>query len=287
MLQGVGIICFVGSYLLALILEITRLFFRSRVRGPLLFGSIAAGLLAHTLFLYHHAVYTVGLPLSSQRDWYLVAAWGVVVFHLILAFERPKIPFGLFLLPTALSFIAIGVFLASPRPFPREPASRFWGIVHGGSLLGGVLAVVAGFLAGALYLWQARRLKSGRPPSSRLQLPSLEWLERSAGKSLFFAMVLVGIGVLSGGVLGRIHADAPLSLYDPFVGGTLVLFGWLIAANLGLAFSRGVPGGRRAALVTVASFLVLIAVLAVGLFGQTRHGGISGEAGSGNRTETR
>ena len=279
MLAGVGIVCFVGCYSLALILEVSRLLFKSQVRGAILVGSVAAGLLAHSLYLYHHAVYAVGLPLSSQRDWYLVAAWGVVVLNLVLMLERPKVPFGLVLLPTALLFIGIAVFFGSAQPFPREPASRFWGIVHGASILTAVLAVVIGFLAGTLYLWQARRLKTGRPPFWRLHLPSLEWLERTSSKSLVFAMLLLAVGVVSGIILGRVNPADRLSPYDPFVGGTLVLLIWLVAANLGLACFRGSSSGRRVALVTLASFLFLIAVLAVGLLGRTEHGGLLTDQG--------
>ena len=275
MFGGVGIICFVGSYLVALALETARLLFRNQVRSALSGAAVAAGLLAHSLYLYYHAVYVVGLPLSSQRDWCLVAAWGVVALNLILMVERPKIPFGLVLLPTALAFIAVGVFFGSAEPFPREPASRFWGILHGVSILATVLAVVVGFLAGVLYLWQAARLKSGRPPFWRFQLPSLEWLERTSAKSLFFAMLLLGVGVVSGVLLGRVAPTERLTPYDPFVGGTLVLLGWLVAANVGLALFRGSSGGRRVALVTLASFLFLVAVLAIGLTGWTRHGGFS------------
>ena len=288
MLGGVGIVCFVGSYLVALGLEISRLIFKNQVRGIFLIGWVAAGLLAHSLFLYHHAVYTAGLPLASQRDWYLVAAWGIVALNLVLMLERPKIPFGLVLLPTALAFIAVGVFFASPEPFPKEPASRFWGMVHGLSILAGVLSVVAGFLAGAAYSWQARRLKSGRPPFWRVQLPSLEWLERFSTKCLFVAMLLLAIGVVSGIVLGRVDPARNLSPYDPFVGGTFVLLAWLIAANVGLFIFRGSSSGRRVALVTAASFLFLAAILAVGLFGWTRHGGLrSGDETPVRRTEER
>ena len=34
-----------------------------------------AGLLAHTLFLYYRGTHSGTSPLSSQRDWFLVAAW--------------------------------------------------------------------------------------------------------------------------------------------------------------------------------------------------------------------
>ena len=35
MLSGVGIVCFAASYTVALALEVTRLFFRSGIRGAL------------------------------------------------------------------------------------------------------------------------------------------------------------------------------------------------------------------------------------------------------------
>ena len=38
-----------------------------------------AGLFAHTVFLYYRAAHTTGVPLSSWRDWYLLAAWTLMV----------------------------------------------------------------------------------------------------------------------------------------------------------------------------------------------------------------
>ena len=64
------------SYAVTLFLEITRLFFRSGVRGALMLGFAGMGLAMHALFLIqrwtHQGAHT---PLSSEFDWYLVAAW--------------------------------------------------------------------------------------------------------------------------------------------------------------------------------------------------------------------
>ncbi len=56
MLSGVGIICFVSSYAIAWGLEVSRLLFRSGVRGAIMIGFAGAGLVAHTAFLYYQAV---------------------------------------------------------------------------------------------------------------------------------------------------------------------------------------------------------------------------------------
>ena len=90
MLSGVSTVCFASSYAIAWALEISRLLFRSGVRGAIMLGFAAAGLVAHTAFLYYRAVNAAGAPLSSQRDWFLVAAWALVVVYLCLAVLRRR-----------------------------------------------------------------------------------------------------------------------------------------------------------------------------------------------------
>ncbi len=110
MLSGVGVVCFASSYAVAWALEASRLLFRSGVRGAVMLGFAAAGLFAHTAFLYYRAVSAEGAPLSSERDWYFVASWALAAVYLFLAVAHPKIPFGLFLLPLALGLIGAGTF---------------------------------------------------------------------------------------------------------------------------------------------------------------------------------
>ena len=86
-----------------------------------------------------------GSPLSSEMDWYLLAAWLLVAVYLYLAYYHPKTPFGLFLLPLALGLIGVGAALADREPFAREPASRVWGIIHGTSHPDGHRDRAAGF----------------------------------------------------------------------------------------------------------------------------------------------
>ncbi len=134
MLSGISIFCFAASYAVALALEASRLWFRSGVRGALMLGFAGAGLLAHTLFLGYRAATAAGAPLSSQFDWYLVAAWIVVAVYLYFTCYHPRTAIGLFILPLVLALIGVAQF--SPKePFPRTPAAQVWGIVHGVFLL--------------------------------------------------------------------------------------------------------------------------------------------------------
>jgi ABC-type uncharacterized transport system permease subunit len=275
-MSGISIICFAASYAVAFLLELTRLLFRSGLRGAVMIGFAAAGLLAHTLYLYYRAVSTVGSPLSSKQDWYLVAAWVLAAVYLYLTAYYRKTAFGVFLLPLVLGLIGVGTFLADPKPFPRQPASEVWGMIHGIALLLASVSVIVGFMAGLMYLWQERRLKHKLPPPRGLRLPSLEWLQRANSHAILVSSLLLGVGILGGLVLNRIQLDPGVSRvpwYDPFVLSTLGMFLWLAIASGIVIFYRPARVGRKVAYLTLVSFIFLLVALAVGLSGRTQHGG--------------
>ncbi|MGO8691011.1 MAG: cytochrome c biogenesis protein CcsA [Thermoguttaceae bacterium] len=282
-LSGVQIICFASSYAIALALEISRLLFRSAVRGVLLVGIAAAGLTAHSIYLYYRAVHTSGVPLSSNRDWCLLAAWVLAVVYLYLLCSHPRTPFGLVLLPLVLGLIGTAAGLADPRPFAREPASKVWGVIHGTSILLAAVAVLLGFAAGVTYLGQRWRLRRKHGPLRSLKLPSLEWLQRANSHAILTAVFLLGIGVVSGILLNSIrHVEAARRLpwSDPVVLGTLGMFAWLLAAVVLGHLRRPAWQGRTVAYLTVASFVALVIVLALVLLPVTRHGGRKAERSS-------
>lgn len=276
MLSGVGIVCFAASYVVALVLELSRLLFRSAVRGVILFGFAGAGLFAHTVFLYYQAIHAQGAPLSSERDWYLVASWFLVALYLLFAYVRPQTPFGVFMLPLVLVLIGIAAGVADPRPYPREPASRIWGMIHGFSIAMAVGSLLAGVGTGLMYLYQARQLKRKVIPNRTLKLPSLEWLQTANSHSIIVSVLTLGIGVASGVILITIRRSTGggrLAWDDPFVLTTLGMFGWLLLAVLIGAFYRPIRQGRRVVYLTLVSFVFLIIALTIGLFMNTEHGG--------------
>ncbi len=276
MLSGVGVICFAASYLVAFALEVSRLVFRSGVRGALMLGFAGAGLVAHSAYLYYRAVNTAGSPLSSQQDWYMLAAWALVAVYLYLVYYHPQTAFGLFLLPVALGLVAAGKFFASSEPFAREPASKVWGIIHGTSLLLTAVAVSVGFAAGLMYLSQTRRLKHKLPPIPGLRLPSLEWLGKVNSRAIVISLLTLAIGLVSGiilQVIGSHEQDAALPWNDPVVLSTELMFGWLLFATIVGVLYRPSRKGHKVASLTVVSFLFLVIALAIGLLGKTQHGG--------------
>lgn len=277
MLSGVGIICFAASYAVAMALEISRLLFRSGVRGAVMLAFAGAGLVAHTAYLYYEAVNATGAPLSSIRDWFLVAAWVLVVVYLYLIYYHPHTAFGLFLLPLALGLIGVGTYLAKGEPFAREPASQVWGGIHFASIVAAAVSVLVGFSAGVMYLWQARRLKRKMPVGRGLRLPSLEWLQRANSRAIVVSVLTLTMGVLSGVILNLINTDNPkgrLPWNDPVVLSTVLMLAWLLAAVVFARVYKPLRSGRKVAYLTVAGFVFLLFALAVMLFLNTQHGGL-------------
>lgn len=274
MIAKISILCFAASYGVALALEVTRLFVRSGLRGALMLGFGAAGLVAHTLFLAHRA-WQAETPLSSSFEWYLVAAWILAVMYLYLTVYHPRNPIGLFVLPLVLGLIGVATFWADRDPFPQTRAALVWGRIHGGFLLLGTVAVLIGFAAGLMYLVSAYRLKHKLAPLRGVQLPSLEWLERINSRSLVVSVLMLGIGLLSGLVLNVVNHGKQVDYIpwnDPVVWSSAVMFAWLVAVSLFNGLYKPSRQGRKVAYLTVASFLFLVLALGVNLFVESRHG---------------
>ncbi|HUY89014.1 MAG TPA: hypothetical protein VMV10_09790 [Pirellulales bacterium] len=275
MLSGISILCFAASYIAALALEISRLFFRSGVRGAILLAFAGAGLLAQTLFLAYRARTTSAAPLSSEFDWYLVAAWVLAAMYVYWTFSHPRTAVGLFALPLVLGLIAAAEFFAKREPFPTSQASQVWAAVHGIFLLLGVITVLVGFVAGLMHLVHSYQLKHKLRPMQGLQLPALEWLERVNTRAVFVAAVMLAVGFLSGMALNLVNRrhDLPDSVQwnDPVVWSSGVLLGWQLAAAAFSVLYRPARQGRKVAYLTVASFVCLAIAMGVWLMSPSSH----------------
>ena len=272
-IENISVTCFLASYLVALVLEVSRLFFRSGVRGALMVGFCAAGLLAHTLYLGHRAATHASSPLSSELDFYLVAAWVLAVVYLYLTVYHPQHRMGLFVLPAVLVFVVSARLFADPAPFPKTTASHLWGTIHGVCLLLGTVAVTVGFLTGLMYLLQAHRLKKKLPPGQGIKLPSLEWLQHMNARTIAVAALTLAAGFLAGIVLNLINArqGSGVPWTDPVILSSSFLMLWMIVAWLFNHLYKPAQQGRKVAYLTVASFLFLVIALA-SILAPTRHG---------------
>ncbi|MEX0689569.1 MAG: hypothetical protein WD072_13010 [Pirellulales bacterium] len=271
-LSGISIVCFVASYAVALGCEASRLVFRSGVRGMVMVGFAAAGLVAHTLFLGWRAVSESTVPLSSPFDWYLLAAWLLAAGYLWLALTNPRTPVGLFLLPVVLALVGAAV-LASREPFLQSPAAQVWARIHGSFNLAFSVSVALGAVAGMMWLIQAGRLTRKQPPLKGFRMPSLERLALVTHRTLGVAAWTAVAGFVSGIVLNAVKLPESVPWTDPVVMRMGMVVAWLVVADGVTLATRRRPGGDRiAAWLSVASLMVLAGSITWGLIAPTRHG---------------
>lgn len=284
-MDKISLVCFAGSYAVSLVLEITRIFFRSSVRGTIMLGFAAVGLFAHTWFLGNRAFTAAESPLSSLQDWFLIAAWLLTVIYIYLTLYHPRAAIGVFVLPLVLGLVAAAHF-APQEPLVPSSASRIWGIIHGAFLLMGTVSLLVGFMAGTMYLVQAYRLKHKLPPLQGFKLPSLEWLDHVNSRSIIISVLMMGLGVLSGVILNMVQLpqhSGKLPWSDPVIWSSAVLLSWVITAALFTTLYKPARQGRKGAYLTVASFVFLTLVLGILLLADTEHSGrkIKDDMGSG------
>ena len=282
-LANISVTCFAASYLVAWLLEVSRLFFRSGVRGAVMIGFATAGLVAQTLYLAERAINGPQPPLSSSFDWCILAAWMLVFAYLYLTYYFPRAVIGLFVLPLVLGLVLAAALWASREPIASGSATRVWGAIHGVFLLLGTVAVMVGFVAGLMYLLQAYRLKHKLPPPARFRFPSLEWLEKVNSRVIFISTLMVGGGFLSGLIMKIVRdrrADA-MPWSDPVIWSAALMFAWLVAASLFAAVYRPARQGQKVAYLTIVSFVFLAFTLAMLLSSPTEHG--AGKAAAAKR----
>lgn len=258
-MNRVTTLCFLASYGLALALELLHLWVGRAAVRALALTAAAAGLVAHTLYLYNRQP-----PLIWQFSWILFVAWVLAVFYLCGAIHHRRQSWGVFVLPLILGLLGLGLLFGPPPPEAKglwqEEPHKLWGRVHAVLILLATVGVCIGFLASLMYLIQAHRLRTKAPPGQGLRLLSLERLESMNRRAIVLAFPLLTAGMIAGVVLIAQGSDT-VGWTDPRVLGTLVL--WCVfAVLLYLRFAQHLRG-RQVAFMTILAFLMLLCCVVI------------------------
>lgn len=268
-MANVSVFCFLASYLVAFVLELTRLLGRSRISRFVMVGFGIAGFVAHTWYLFNRNQQTHLPPLlSSTHDWVLVLAWVLVLFYLFLTvfqtISRQELAVGVFALPVVLLLVA-SAYLLSQEPnsdLAAEKARRAWGMFHASLLVFGMTAGAAGLVSGVMYLVQHRRLKAHHAEPTGLKMPSLARLAQTNRWSMIVTYFLLTLGFASGAYLGwrPAQGESKVGWTDPAVVISVLI--WLL---FGVLFARLVsgrsPSGRQVAWITIGGCGFLLVTL--------------------------
>jgi ABC-type transport system involved in cytochrome c biogenesis permease subunit len=258
-IEDVKLLCFAASYSVALASESAGAVIAAPIRRTLSLGFTAAGVVAQTAYLAHRASGVGICPLTTSYDSLLVLSWVLGVMYVSVQWYFPRVSIGIFALPLIIGLIGLAAFLGDSGRRELQGWARIWGPVHGALLASGAIAVIVGFMAGVMYLVQARRLKAKKLPSQSLDLPSLELLERVNRHGITIAFPLLTIGLAIGLLLAieqRRAGDASISLFDPKV--IFALLVWIVFAFLLKVRSHPEFRGRKVAMLTIMAFCLLL-----------------------------
>jgi ABC-type uncharacterized transport system permease subunit len=191
------------------------------------------------------------------------------------------ISLGLFALPATLFLVFIPALGPSVYRFPSQRVWMSWLVAHIIALLLAYAALCFSLLSSMLYLVQERRIKAKVKPnfksgkSSRFApldwLPPLDTLERVALATLEFGFPCMTVGLLLGFVLVQQTSMGDSYFLDPNILASFAM--WIVYVTL-LLVRRGVGlRGRKAAYVSGAALVVMMAVWAANFFSQVHRFG--------------
>ncbi len=187
------------------------------------------------------------------------------------------ISLGIFALP--VTFLAVLVPALGPERyvFPSSHVRISWLIAHIAALMAAYVALGFSLLASVLYLLQERRLKSKHKPGEDSWwlpldwLPPLDTLERIAHATLEFGFPCMTVGLVIGSVLAQETPLGAAYFLDPKVIASFFL--WVVYVTLLLVRRSAGLRGRRAAYLSGAVFLVMLAVFAVNVISRVHRYG--------------
>lgn len=256
------VLCFAGTYGLALACELARFVVRAPARWYLTVGLTALGWAVQTAYLVNLTEANRRVPISTEFESLLVLSWIFAAIGLYLMARAPKpVAVGTFVLPMV---VALTVLAGTSVPRSADWGSlggptAFWGSVHGLFLLAGGVSTCVAFAAGLMYLAQADRLKHKRAKRFGVSLPSLEQSERLNRAAITLAFPLLTFGLLIGMMLtltGAGRGGASLAWTDPKVVSALAM--WVAFAVLLHARFRPAMRGRGVMVLTIIAFGFLV-----------------------------
>jgi ABC-type uncharacterized transport system permease subunit len=269
-----SVLCFAGTYGLALATDLGRVVTRSSARWFAVVGLTTLGLAIHSIFLLGQAAKGWPIAIGGPRMALLAVAWILAAIDLYLVLRSPRtMAMGVIVL--ALVLAAIGAAMVAPQDDWAVWGGwlSFWGQIHGILLSLGAVSTCVAFAFGLMYLLQSSRLKRKLRATTPFGLPSLEFSERWHRMAITVAFPMLTAGIAIGLVLlvaTKRSGAGILSWSDPKVLSTAAL--WLVFTVLLHARYRPEMRGRRLMILTVVAFgFMLFAVVGVRLL-PTAHG---------------
>lgn len=214
-----------------------------------------AGFICHTVVISLKYIEAGHIPVQNFYETLSAFGWAMVGVFLILQIKFNLMVLGALVAPVATLCTVIAAILPGP---PVEVAPLFrslWRTFHIGTLILGNAAFAIACLVGILYLIQESAIKHKKRGFFFRRLPSLKLLDSMGYSCLIVGFPLLTFGIITGAMYAQV-VHGHFWSWDPReILGTLT---WLVFAAL--LHERLAVGwqGRRAAIMTIVGFVVLL-----------------------------
>jgi ABC-type uncharacterized transport system permease subunit len=245
------------------------------------------GLLASLAVLVWHSVQRGNwLPLEDNFDAFLWLAILLTLFVLYVQRTKPITGIDFFLMPVVILLLIAAAVFGREKPRAYTPVTWLW--VHRVTAYGGAVAFAVAGAVGAMYLITNARLRRRKQLPAEPGFGSLERLEHFTRISVTLGFALLTIALVTG--LVRVLSPGSQTQLGPwwFLNAKVVLaFAvWIIYALVLHAPINPVFRGRRAAMLSVLGFLIMVGTLVAVQFvpgGGGGGGGGAADGGNGGR----
>ena len=176
--------------------------YAGELRGSARLGRIGiwgvrVGWLAQTVLLVVQALSADGFPWGTWAGALNLLAWLVVSAYLVWGCRPRYRLVGLGVMPVAVGLLVLS--FAGGGTGVEEGAGDGWALaVHAGLMLAAFASFTVAAATALLYLYEDRRLTRRDTGILRLRLPSLEGLERLAGRAALAGLCLLSAGIVVG-----------------------------------------------------------------------------------------
>jgi ABC-type uncharacterized transport system permease subunit len=202
------------------------------------------------------------IPIGDNFD---ALIWLAVLLSMFVAYAqrtRPLAALDWFIMPIVIALLITAVVVG--RTEYRSYVDQTWMYVHHLTSYTGAAAFAVAAASGAMYVIASRRLRSKQ---SAVFLGSLERLERLTMNAVTLGFALLTVGIITGAV-EMVHKKMWTSPWKIFLAASV----WIVYAIVLHAPINPVFRGRRAAVLSVVGFVLMVGTLIAVLFGSTGGG---------------
>jgi ABC-type uncharacterized transport system permease subunit len=209
------------------------------------------------VLIWHSITRGSWVPIGDNFD---ALIWLAVLLSLFTAYvqrTRPLAALDWFIMPMVIVLLVCAAVMG--RTEYRSYVSQGWKYVHQLTSYTGAAAFAIAAASGAMYVLAARKLRSKQ---SAVYLGSLERLERLTMTAVTLGFALLTVGIITGAV-ELVYLHKQTSPWKVGLAGSV----WLVYAIVLHAPINPIFRGRRAAVLSVLGFVLMIGTLVAVQFG--------------------